>query len=714
MGPGQHLANRQEDFYPVSSYLQTTVAECGLACVGYIAAHHKHEFSMNELRARFTVSIRGTSLRDLIRLGEVLGLGARAVRLELTGLSRLPLPCILHWDLTHFVVLVKVSRNKITVHDPARGERSMSLDEASAHFTGIALEMWPTAEFQQIKPKPPISWRDLIGPIVGLRRSLSQLFILAAALQVVALVLPLFTQWLIDGPVVSGDVDLIGVIVTGFVMVTLIRVVLEWTRGWLGIVATYQLGIQWASRIAGHLFRLPTKWFEVRHTGDVLSRFQSAQSIQQTVTGKLVDILLDGLFATVTAIVMVIYSPILAVVVMGTIMGYAVIRLSTHGSFHRLSDEAMTHEAVAQTHFLESLRAMQSIKIAGLEAQRTSRWSNLMVRAVNKRMLANRMTLGFSASYSLLFGLETVAVLGAGAYMTVQGTLTVGMLMAFISYKDEFSSRMQRFIDNLMSMRMLRLHVERLSDIVLAEPEKTTGAMPERFDTADWQAPEIQFDNVSFRYTEGTEWVLKDVNLTLRAGEHVAIVGPTGCGKTTLAKIVLGLLEPTTGTVRVGGHPLAHVGLANWRRHIGAVMQDDQLFSTSLKENIAGFDEEIDMRRVQEAAVAAFIHEDILAMPMGYDTLNGDMGNSLSGGQRQRLLLARALYRRPCVLVLDEATSHLDVEKERQVNDSICRLPITRITIAHRPETIAMAERVIDITRLQSAVSMREDSVPAE
>ncbi|MCY1516098.1 Toxin RTX-I translocation ATP-binding protein [compost metagenome] len=395
-------------------------------------------------------------------------------------------------------------------------------------------------------------------------------------------------------------------------------------------------------------------------------------------------------------------------------MGYAAIRLSTHSAFHRLSDEAMTHEAVAQTHFLESLRAMQSIKIAGLEAQRTSRWSNLMVRAVNKRMLANRMTLGFSASYSLLFGLETVAVLGAGAYMTVQGSLTVGMLMAFISYKDEFSSRMQRFIDNFMSMRMLRLHVERLSDIVLAEPEKTTGAMPERFDSSDWPAPEIHLDNVSFRYAEGTDWVLKDVNLTLRAGEHVAIVGPTGCGKTTLAKIILGLLEPTTGTVRVGGHPLTHVGLANWRRHIGAVMQDDQLFSTSLKENIAGFDEEIDMRRVQAAAAAAFIHEDILAMPMGYDTLNGDMGSSLSGGQRQRLLLARALYRQPCVLLLDEATSHLDVDKERQVNDSICRLPITRITIAHRPETIAMSERVIDLTRLQSAPSTPAASVSAE
>ncbi|MDX4953541.1 peptidase domain-containing ABC transporter [Delftia acidovorans] len=696
----------------MSTYLQTTLSECGMACVGHVAAHHKNAFSMNELRTRFALSIRGTSLRDLIRMGEVLGLGARAVRMDLQGLTRLTLPCILHWDLTHFVVLTKVSRRKITIHDPAKGLRTLPLKEASEHFTGFALEMWPTPAFQQIKPKPPISWRDLMGPIIGLRRSLLQLLLLAAALQVVALILPLFTQWLMDGPVVSGELDLIGVIAIGFVLLTVVRTVLEWTRGWLGIVATYQLGIQWSSRIARHLFKLPMHWYEVRHTGDVLSRFQSANNIQQTVTGKLVDIVLDALFAIITGVVMLIYSPLLAAVAVFTIVAYAAIRLSTHGAFHRLSDEALVHEATAQSHFLESLRAMQSVKIAGLEAHRASDWANRMVQASNRRMLSNRMTLTFGSSYSLLFGLETVAVLAAGAYMTIEGALTVGMLMAFIAYKNEFSSRMQRFIDNMMSMRMLRLHVERLSDIVLTEPEKTAGTLPEQFDSSGWAPPEIHLDKVSFRYAEGGPWVLKDIDLKLHAGEHVAIVGPTGCGKTTLAKIILGLLEPTSGTVRVDGQPLSYLGLSNWRRRIGVVMQDDQLFSASLKENIAGLDGVIDMGRVQAAARAAFIHDDILAMPMGYDTLNGDMGNTLSGGQKQRLLLARALYREPCVLVLDEATSHLDVEREQQVNESIGRLPVTRITIAHRPDTIAMAERVIDITRLHASAIAVEAAAP--
>jgi ATP-binding cassette subfamily B protein RaxB len=295
-------------------------------------------------------------------------------------------------------------------------------------------------------------------------------------------------------------------------------------------------------------------------------------------------------------------------------------------------------------------------------------------------------------------------VLGWGASQAIDGLLTVGMLMAFISYKDEFSSRMQRFIDNLMSIRMLRLHVERLSDIVLAAKEKTSGAMPHQLDPAEWLEASIRLDHVSFRYGDGAAWVLHKLNLEIRAGEHVAIVGPTGCGKTTLAKIILGLLTPTEGVVQVGGLPLSQIGLANWRHHVGAVMQDDQLLSSSLQDSICGFDDDLDFERMRSVARLAAIDDEIAAMPMGFHTLIGDMGSSLSDGQKQRILLARALYRQPRVLVLDEATSHLDVERERQVNEAIRRLPMTRITIAHRPETIRMADRVIDLSAICQAV----------
>jgi ATP-binding cassette subfamily B protein RaxB len=681
------------------SYLQSTATECAAACLGYIAAHHGRVYEMSELRAKFAVSMRGMDLGDLMQLSGTLGLRARPLRLELDEVPQLALPCILHWDMSHFVVLVRCSRGKLTIHDPAWGELCMTLKEASPHFTGVALELTPAPEFERNEPKTPISWRQLVGKLHGLKRSLGQLFVMAASLQVVLLVAPLFTQWIVDGAVVSGDVELLWLLVIGFGLVTLIKVGLEAARGWLSIVASVQFGTQWAARIMGHLMHLPAQWFELRHTGDVVSRFQSMQSIQQAVTGRLVEILLDGLFAVVTLLVMLLYSAKLAAVVIAGVLAYAAIRVLPHGAFHRASDEVLTHDAKAQTHFLESLRAIQTIKIAGLEDQRAARWTNIVVQATNRRTSTQKMTLAFGAGYSLVFGIESIAVLGLGAAMAIGGTLTVGMLMAFISYKDEFSSRMQRFVDNLMAIRMLRLHVERLSDIVLAEPEQLQGGVP-RLASAEGFHPTITLDNVSFRYGSGAPWVLRHVQLEIRAGEHVAVVGATGCGKTTLAKIILGLLTPTEGTVRIDGVPLDRFGIGHWRRQIAAVMQDDQLFSASLQDNIAAFDETIDLARVQVSATLAAIDAEVTAMPMGYHTLNGDMGSSLSGGQKQRILLARALYRQPRVLVLDEATSHLDVGKERQVNEAIRALLITRITIAHRPETIAMADRVIDLTAL--------------
>lgn len=682
------------------NYLQSTVAECGLACLGFIAASFGQKFEMSELRARFAISIRGTNLADLVQLAGSLGLQARPLRLELDELNQLTTPCILHWDMNHFVVLKQVKRDLIVIHDPVSGERRLSIAQASAHFTGVALELTPTPEFKHIAPKPSVALHQLVGRINGLRRSLGQLFVLAASLQFMALITPLFTQWIVDGAIVSGDIDFLWVLGIGFILVMLIRIGLEVLRGWLGLVVATQFGTQWAARVMKHLLHLPMQWFEIRHTGDVVSRFQSMQSIQQTVTSKLVEVFLDGLFGLVTLIVMLLYSTKLAIVVIGGVLCYAAIRVFPHSAYHHANDEALTHEARAQTHFLESLRAIQTIKLASMEEQRGAQWLNLAIEGINRRVITQKMTLIFGAGYNLSFGLESIIVLGWGASLVIEGLLTVGMLMAFISYKDEFSSRIQRLVDNLMSIRMLRLHVERLSDIVLADKESTDGSMQGQLGSTGKQGSSIQLENVSFRYGDGATWILRNINLEIKVGEHVAIIGPTGCGKTTLVKIIVGLLIPTEGVVRMDGVSLSQIGLANWRSHMSAVMQDDQLLSSSLQDNICGFTDHIDFERMHFAAQLAAIDLEIASMPMGYHSLVGDMVSSLSGGQKQRVLLARALYRQPHVLVLDEATSHLDIERERQVNEAIKRLPVTCITIAHRPETIKMADRVIDFSEV--------------
>lgn len=690
-------------------YLQSTITECGLCCLGYISEKYGSAFEMSELRTRFAISLQGSTLPELVRIAATLGLAARPLRLELEELSSLQTPCILHWEMSHFVVLLGTTRKGIRIFDPAKGEKSLTYVQVSSKFTGVAIELRPSHEFSAQKPRPPISIKSLIGKISGLRRSLVQMAVLAIALQIFSLLSPMIIQWVVDGAIVSGDKGFLTILCIGFILISIIRIGLEALRSWLSVVLSLQFHLQWAGRITGHLLKLPLNWFELRHVGDVVSRFDSMKSIQQTLTGKIVDIFLDAAFGLTIIAVMFIYSPQLSAIVLFAVVLYALIRILPHGRFHQLNDESLVHEAKANSHFLESVRAVQTVKLSGLEDQRRSRWLNLFVDGANRRVLSQKMSIGFSAGYGIVFAMESIAVLGYGAYMAIDGVLTVGMLMAFTAYKDDFSSRMQRLIDNVMALKMLSLHVERLADIVLTAPEKLeTGQGADRsLKHVIDRLVEIEFRNISYRYGADSPWVLKELSFTINAGEHVAIIGPSGCGKTTLAKILLGLLPPTEGEIFINGVPLTLVGLGAWRKITGAVMQEDLLFSGSLQDNIAKFSDVIDVAKIERSARLSAVHSEIVKMPMGYLTLVGDMGSSLSGGQKQRVLLARALYSSPSVLVLDEATSHLDIERERLVNEAICCLKITRIAIAHRPETIAMADRIIDMTSASSEFKFR-------
>ncbi|ATU45458.1 ABC transporter [Acinetobacter junii] len=684
----------------MTSYLQTSTSECGIACVGYIAAYYGYNLDMRELRALYPISTRGTTLNDLVILAQLVDLNTRPVKLGVKSLSKIGLPCILHWDFNHFVVLLKVTKKNIIIHDPAKGKKVIDIDEVGKHFTGIALEFSPSLKFKKQPAKPIIKWYELIGKIYGFKRSLFQLFILAAGIQITLLVTPLFMQWTLDTAIVSKDTDLLYVLILGLFLTVTIKSILEFTRGWFGIILSNYLGVQWGGKVMQHLLNLPTEWYELRHSGDIVSRFQSVQIIQQTLTGKLVEILLDGILVSITLIVMLLYSIKLTIIVVLAILIYSLIRILPHGYYHKVNEEAIVHEAKANSHFLESIRASQTIKLARLEAQRSIRWINIIVDAINKRVVSQKLGLSFSVGYSFVFGLESLAILGVGATMVINNSLTIGMLVAFIAYKDTFSTRAQSFIDNIMSTKLLNLHAERLADIVLSETESINYSNNLNFHLIE--PPTIFFDNVTFRYAENGPIILKNLNLKINSGEHVAIVGQTGCGKTTFAKLLLGLIKPTSGCIYINDLPLEKIGLVNWREYVSAVMQDDQLFSGSIFDNISTFDENRNDEFVIHSAKLAAIHEDVMAMPMGYQTLNGDMGSSLSGGQKQRVLLARAIYKNPKLIVLDEATSHLDIVKEKEVNDSINQLRMTRVTIAHRPETIAMADRVIQLNDYQN------------
>lgn len=312
---------------------------------------------------------------------------------------------------------------------------------------------------------------------------------------------------------------------------------------------------------------------------------------------------------------------------------------------------------------------------------------------VNQDVKLARFGLGFTSASQLIFGIERIAVIWIGAVLALQNMFSVGMLVAYLAYKDQFAQRVSVLIDKWVDFRMLRLHGERLADIVLAGPEPDHEGIGTV--TEELMGARLDVAGLSFRYAEGGPWVLKDCSFTIEDVESVAIVGASGCGKTTLVKVLLGLLAPTRGSIALGGWDIDRLGHRHYRQMVGAVMQDDQLFAGSIAENIAFGDDGYDQQRVEAAARLASIHDEILAMPMSYHSLIGDMGTTLSGGQKQRVILARALYRQPRILFLDEATSHLDVERERLVNEAVHQMKITRIIIAHRPETIASADRVL-------------------
>ena len=684
--------------------LQTEAAECGLACLAMVAGAHGLQLDTAALRQRFSVSIKGVTAADLVRMGEAMHLAPRALRAELDQLPQLQTPCILHWDMSHFVVLVSVKRGVATIHDPATGVRRMKLADLSPHFTGVALEFTPTADFKPADQRRPVRLRELLGPVRGIGLSLGQIFVLALALEAFVLLGPFLMQWVVDGVLVSGDRDLLWTLGIGFALLVLIQSATAAARAWAVLVMSAQLNLHWLGNVFGQLLRLPVAWFEKRHVGDVWSRFSSVRQIQRTLTTHFVEAVIDGLLVVLTLAVMAVYSLTLTAVALVAVAAYGALRWALFGPQRRAAEDALVFEARQNSHFIESLRGVQAIKLFNAQADRRSRFASLVVATMNADIACRKLELLFSVSHRVVFGLERVLVIGVGAWLVLEQQLSVGMLFAFVAFRETFAMRVSALIDKGVELRMLRLQGERLADIVLAEPEADGSGLAAAQRSLD---ASIELRNVSFRYADSEPDVLKAVSFKIEPGESVAIVGPSGGGKTTLLKLMLGLHEPTQGEVLVGGHPLARVGLAAWRDQIGVVMQDEPLFSGTIADNISFFAAEIDNEWLQQCARVAAVHDEIEAMPMSYLTLVGDMGASLSGGQKQRILLARALYKRPRVLLLDEATSSLDVERERVVNNSVRKLALTRVIVAHRPETIASASRVIALQDGRVAQDLR-------
>lgn len=704
--------------------LQSEAAECGLACMTMIAQYYSDKRDLNALRQSVSVSLRGTTLKDVMRIASDLGFQTRAIKIEMEHLAQLSCPAILHWNMNHFVVLTKVKGKTLTIHDPALGERKLTYSEASKYITGIALEVTPSDTFSPKKSAPRLGLSQFFTRTTGFKRNLLTLFALSIVLQLFALASPYYMQTVVDDVLIYNNDALLKALAIGFALLLIIETFTSGIRKFVILSVSSRLQLQMSASVFKHLLSLPLDYFDKRHIGDVVSRFGSLASIREFLTTGLVTALLDGLMAVITLAVMILYSPKLTLVVVAIMLAYLAVRLGLLPFIKRLTTERIALAALEQSHFMESVRAILPIRVYSQEVQRHGQWQNKLVATLNKDITLGKINIGSALTNQLLFGAENLVVVYIGASLVMEGTLSIGMLLAFMAYKARFVSALDGVVNKLIELSMLGVHFNRLSDILLTPSQHKPLSLKAKDDTFEKQ--NVHFSNAdvpnsstsnslapnvltpdgastpslldaktrpvalkatafSYRYSETNAWVFKNLMFSVHSGEIVAITGDSGCGKSTMLKCLMGLYPVSEGNIE---HP------SSTNPVIASVLQEDTCLSGTIAQNICCFEEAPDLKKMVYVAQLACIHEDIMQMPMQYHSLVGDMGSSLSGGQKQRLLLARALYQEPDILFLDEASSHLDMENEAQINHHLKSLNMTRIIVAHRPQSIAMADKV--------------------
>ena len=690
----------------VPMILQSEAPECGIACVAMVASYHGFRTDLAAMRLRLAPSMKGVTLKHISTIADTMGLAARGVKVSLESLHQLKLPAILHWDMNHFVVLTEVHGDRIAVNDPARGRRLLTLKEASDHYTGVAMELTPAAGFAPRDERERISAWQLVRTASGLKGAISQVLVLSLVLEVLALAMPFFLLLVVDRVVVGRDRDLLAVLGIGFALLAVMIAVITALRAWLGVYISTRLNLQMLDTLFARLLRLPLAWFEKRHIGDIVSRFRSVDTIQRTLTLTFLETVMDGAMVVVTLALMLYFSPLLTLIVVIAGLLYASLRAAMYGPQRRATDERIVHEAKAATHFIETLRGMMAIKLNLRESERRSAYLNHVVDQTNADVRVQNLALLQRAANVLIFGLENIAVIWIGAYAVLAGELSVGMLFAFLMFKLLFITRINNLVDKGIEFRMLDLHADRVADIALAEPEGATELPAVARADAPNAAFGIEARDLGFAYgIEG--FVFRGMQFQARPGETVAIVGPSGAGKTTLVKVLAGLLDRTEGVLTAAGRDVRDWDKTAYRSRIGVVMQDDHLFVGTIEDNISFFDPQHDAERARHCARLAMIDEDIEAMPMGYNTIVGSLGVALSGGQRSRVLLARALYREPQILFLDETFDQLDLARERAITDGLRKTGIGLVVVSHRPETVGAVDRIVRLGTISESATKR-------
>lgn len=687
---------------------QLEAADCGAACLAMVLGFWGHDASLARVREALAVSGAGVSASSLVDGAALFGLSGRGVKVEVEGLHELPTGSVLHWSFGHWIVFERVEARGVRVVDPAGGRRLIPMDTFRRKFTGVALIFQPDARFVRRREKRPGTW-PYVKRLFGDRRLLTQVLLMTGMLQMFGMLLPAVIGVIVDRVVPRSDYSLLLVVGAGSLAVVAFSLLASLARTLLLVQLRTKLDFQLATNFIRHLTSLPYAFFQRRQTGDLMMRVASNAQIREFLTSTVVSALLDSLLVVGYLAVILLMSPWMAALVvgLGAVRGLVLLVVQ-----RRLTDTMAAQldaSARAQGYLAEMIAGIETLKAAGSERTAVGRWTNLYSGELEEAARRSRLDGVTSAFLGALDSASPLAVLGLGAFLALSGTLSLGAMLALMALSTAFLKPLTALVNAGVQLSLLTAYLERVEDVLDAEPEQDTEKQP----VPARMRGHISLRGVSFRYGRDQPQVLHDINLDIPPGRTVAIVGESGSGKTTLANLLLGLYVPSDGEIRFDGQSIRDLDLCSLRRRVGVVSQQPYLFAGSVRENIALGDETLPLSRVVEAARAARIHEDIMKLPMRYESLLPDRGASLSGGQRQRIALARAILRRPSILLLDEATSALDARTEQKITESIARLQCTRIVIAHRLSTVAHADMIIVLDQGRVAEIGRHEELVA-
>lgn len=673
--------------------LQLSTRECAGSCLAMVLSYFGRRTSASECRECFDGGRDGTSAISIVRAARSHGLIARRYSVTLSNFHRIPLPAIVYWNFNHFVVVERFSPNRVDIVDPAVGRRRLTAAEFDEGFTGLALSFETSLEFQRRKTAGGPSWRTALGYVAalpGFGGLLGQIFTASLLMQAVGLALPVLTQLLVDRILPYRATDLMTVLGAGLCVLVLAQCVTGYLRSAVIIYLYARLDSRMMVGLFGHLLTLPMRFFQQRTTGDLLTRLGSNVAIREALTSRTLSVVLDGLLVLVYFAILLVQAPLFGVIAFLVGALQVAVLLGTNGRVHGLTQESLLAQSESQNYLTEALLGVSTLKASGAEQRVLDHWSNLLMKHLNVTVRRNHLSAVLDAALLTLRTAAPLLLLWLGARQVLAGQMTLGTMLALNALATACLQPLASLAATGQQLQMVGAHLQRLVDILEAEPEQDL----QRVQAAPPLRGRVELRDVSFRYGPDAPLVLEGISLAIEPGQKVALVGRSGSGKTTLAMLLLGLHEPGSGEILYDGLPLQSLDLVSLRSQFGAVLQEPFLFSGSLRENITFSDPSIPLEQVTEAAQRAVIHEDIERMPMGYETVISGSGGGLSGGQRQRIAVARALVRKPAILLMDEATSQLDVVTESQLDANLNGLSCTRILIAHRLSTVRNADLI--------------------